>query len=226
MRSSLLLTTLAFALAACAGCSSAKPGGLDRSEYALNVCTNGSWDPLRGVTLADPARYAQLDVATSGTIGTTRGAATSHVGTPCTTAPDVAACTKAIDDATTSASTWTKQTCGGAGCSTYSYFFVTEKAGVVTTIASQSDLVALILPVDSPAEAALVASFAVDVEGIDCNGPQIATHADGSYDVFLAHGGGCNGDRQEKRVHVMPDGTTTTTESATIPGDSSCPEQA
>ena len=224
------LTVLSALGLALAGCSAHASQGLDRSSYTLNVCTLHHWDELASVTLADPARYAELDVQSVQALGGATGPdakkdVASHVGTACASATDPTTCAKTIADARATTG-WSTYQCSGAGCTSFLSFVVTEKAGEVRVVTTEADLVALIAPIDTPADAALVAAYVLDLEGIDCSAPQVKANDDGSFEVFLAHGGGCNGDRQEHHVRVARDGTTTTVESATIPGDSSCPEQA
>lgn len=201
------------------GCSGS-PAGIDRAGFAVNVCAQGRWDELAGVTLAPGTGYLQLDVATSGAVGESLQGV-SHVGTSCAAAADVPACTLALERARSDVG-WKRERCGGAGCTTELRFFVRENGGVVGTATRLDELVPLLVPIDSPAEAALVAAFAFEPPSIDCNAPQVSARAvDGSYDVFLADGGGCT-DRVERRVHVTMNGAVTELEKATIAATQEC----
>ncbi len=208
------------------GCSSRDDETrLDRARYTEDVClleAGGRWSPLAGVTLADPERYLELVVATTGVAGDTRQTVSS-TGTRCATADDAAACAKAIQDAVVAdGAGFRTELCGGAGCTLVTRWFVTEKAGEVAVVARVEDLVPLVAPIDSAAEAVLVAAFGHDHEAVDCSGPQVAAGADGSYDVFLGRGDGRCTDRVESRVHVSSTGDTTVVETATTPARETC----
>ncbi len=201
------------------GCGGA-PSGLDRSAYAVDVCKQGRWSELDGVALVASSGYLQLDVATSGVIGESLQSV-SHTGTSCTSATDAVACTSALSHARSEVG-WKSERCGGAGCSRELRFFVRESGGVLETVTRVERLAALVAPIDSPAKAALIAAYAFDPTGIECAGPQIALRAsDSSYEVFLAHGGGCT-DRVERRARVTREGAATELESTTIPSKQSC----
>jgi len=204
----------------CAAALVACSGGIDRSAFDLNVCTSGSWDPLAGIALADPNESLELveaDDASSTVLST-------H-GTPCAAASDVGACKAALAAATTAAG-WEIDACGGAGCRVSRQFFVAESAGVVRVIDDVASLGAELAPVDSAANAVLLADYA-HAEGyppayVDCTQPQALARADGSFDVFLATGDGDCSDRVEEDVAVFPDGTTALLQQTVSPAKKQC----
>ena len=208
------LLVLLFAL----GCSSST-GRLDRSSYDLDVCKSGRWDVLGGVTVADGS-YLELDISASGTMSFTRQQM-SRVGTACASASEPTTCTAALAKVT-SATGWRTEQCGGAGCTTSVRWFVREKAGAFTILTRIEDLLPYLGAIDSPAKAAVVAAYRFGVDDVECSGAQVKRLADGSYEVFLAHGDSNCTDRVERRVRVLTDGTATVVESATIPARETC----
>ena len=205
-----------------AACSSA---GIDRSGFTTNVCTQGRWSELSGVTLADPTMYL-AHVVDQGAGAVALPQITSSVGTPCVAAADLSACKAAIAAAKPLGQAWHSEQCGGVGCTTTRTFFVAEKAGVVTVIESFDALRAVIAPTDGAAEAVLLAAHLVpqqaDSRGVDCTQPQAKAVANGGWEIFLASGdGGCT-DRVERRLLVAKDGTTTVIEATTKKASESC----
>ncbi len=205
-----------------ASCASSPPSGLDRSLYTVDVCLGGRWDALAKITPADPAGYLELDVSSSTLGGAAQKSIESKRGASCVTAAQPATCASTLANSS-STTGWRSETCGGAGCSTAQRFFVAEKGGAVSVVDTIELLRALVVPVDSPADAALLAAFADGATGgIECPGPQVLPNADGSFEVFLATGGApCTG-RHESRVHVSVDGTARTVDTASIAATQTC----
>ena len=176
------------------------------------------------MVLADPAVYLELVVSQSGNSTSASKTVASRLGTPCVAAPDPAACQKAITDVPvpTTRSAWSTQSCGGAGCTTTDRYFVSEKAGVVTVVRTAAELRALVAPVDNAAEAALLAVYSIKIDGMDCSAPQVRPLGGGAFEVFLASGDGQCTDRNEQRVRVASDGTTSVVESTTAAAAKQC----
>lgn len=215
------LAPLTFALLA--ACSASSGSAIDRTVFTENVCVSGSY-PLAGVTFSSPDAYVAIVDVRSGTgaLGTPGRNIVAERGVACARATDAPACADAIAKATTTATTWVRETCGGAGCAKDQIFFVVESAGVVQVVDTKAALVALVAPVDGASDAVLLAQYTQDLDGVDCTKAQARKLADGSWEVFLGHGDAKCTDRVEKVVHVGKDGATSVSESTTRAASETC----
>ncbi|CAN5438203.1 hypothetical protein BH09MYX1_BH09MYX1_16180 [soil metagenome] len=211
-------------LAAALACSSASATGdaIDRSTFTDNACTNGIYAPLRDVTFNELQIYVALVMEQSGVGASAPRAVIASNGVPCTLAADETVCLALVKSAASQASVWTRERCGGAGCTKDSFYFVVESKGAVRVVDTNAGLAVLVGPVESAHDAALLAVYGQDLDGMDCSAPQLRPLADGTFDVFLGHGDRACTDRVERVVHVAKDGSTTVVASSTRAAEKTC----
>src|SRR5439155_21546069 len=81
----------------------------------------------------------------------------------------------------------------------------------------------LFAPIDTPDEAALLASAKLSGHVVDCSGPNAHAVAEGGFEIVTVSGTGCGDDIVRHVVRVASDGTVTVTEDALIKkGDPHC----
>ncbi|MBK8215379.1 MAG: hypothetical protein IPK71_16690 [Myxococcales bacterium] len=177
---------LLLALVACSG-------PIDRDDFTTNTCQGGTI--LSGVRPAQAGTYI-VAVGFSKAYGV--------FGEKCASAPDLAACEANVASATPSNS-WDTTVSGGASSTPSRGYFVIERAGVVSTLGTVAEVAAALGPIDTPAEAVLLASLAYREASASCS-ENHAVAIDGGYDVLLSARRACNDGATELRVHVQANG--------------------
>lgn len=199
-----LVCTSALALAAC-------KKGLDVSELDANACDAPALSQVKPKT---PVDYLELrDGSASGP-----PILVAAVGTKCGGAKDPSACRKAFE---THANELGWPTGPNTGISELLVFTRGDEVGTATDLASVK---ALLVPIDSAQEAALV--LRVQEHSVPCGEKNAHATADG-FDLFTRTGSTCgpNTGIDEHLVHVATDGTTTVLQSDRVEdGNPNCVE--
>jgi hypothetical protein len=205
LRAIALVTPVVLAVAAC---TLNKP--IDRSSFNLDVCPAGAktysdYNPIAEVAFAQNDIYVGL-IKRSGD----KLVAVPSLGEPCLDAPDKTACKTAVGEVSKQPGNWKVVTeCPkGTTCELTNYLLFRERKGDVKVMETAADLRDLIGVIDSPAKAALLASFRTNGVYIGCSGPQVRKRADNGYDVFLELNAACGG-RSEGVVAISAKGDNT-----------------
>ncbi len=202
-----LMVVLLASIVADAGC-----GGIDESQFTVDVCDEESLDIVAAVAPAMSVDY--LDLRDSESI-------LDAIGTPCSGASDAAAC-RATFDALPSDSEFIVFTSPDTAGGQLLAFTRSNEAG---RIATRADLDAFLGPIDAPGDAALVVILDNPGHRILCrDGGEVGPHDDG-FVVFTRTGLGCGrGDDVENHaLLVRSDGSTEILESELVErGKGSC----
>lgn len=202
-----LMAVLLASIIADAGC-----GGIDESQFTVDVCDEKSREVVAAVAPAMSVDY--LDLRDDESI-------LDAIGTPCSGASDEATC-QATFDALPWDSEFVVFTSPDTVGSLLLAFTRTDEVG---RIASRADLDAFLGPIDAPGDAALVVILDNPDHRILCrDGGEVGPHDDG-FVVFTRTGLGCGrGDNVENHVFlVRSDGSTEVLESEVIErGTGSC----
>lgn len=200
------LAQAVLASGAVAACSST----IDRGDFDATYCTSGRYAPLEGLAPKVPVDYIESRAASAST-----PTVLDSSGQKCKTAKDPQACQSAVA-AARSAATFTT---GGQAAQTF--FYVYTRGDEVGTVGDKAALVGLLAPIDTPTEAALIATL----EGHQtlCPDDHVARRVGGGMEIVTRTGNGCPDDVRENRTFVSDAGLVEVRESTLYrKGDSSC----
>ncbi len=202
-----LMAILLASIVADAGC-----GGIDESQFTVDVCDEKSLDIVAAVAPAMSVDY--LDLRGDESI-------LDAIGTPCSGASDETTCQAAFD-----ALPWDSEFVVFTSPDTVgSRLLAFTRSNEVGRIAARADLDAFLGSIDAPGDAALVVILDDPHHRILCRaGGEIGPHDDG-FVVFTRTGLGCGrGDNVENHaLLVRSDGSTEVLESELVErGKGSC----
>jgi hypothetical protein len=179
--------------------------------FAESLCTDGIYAPFEGLALADPAP-AYLEVVHEYADVSGEQVQGPRSGESCTQAPDPAACASAIEAARTTA---TRRLLSGTrgfeddGRTQVPSYLLVERAGVVTVADTEERLAAVLGPIDTAKEAALL-TYLREYD-VACGGADASTaEADGTgWKLSVQYGSACgaDNDREGNVVRVARDGS-------------------
>lgn len=213
-------TLLPLALAP-VGCGGSMP------MLAQTLCTGISYEPLADLSLPPGPSVPYLELRVSYG-GTGQGSAVATSGTACTNATDVDACRSALEtaDVTTGFESLPGAVSRSGDMGPSRTYLVVERDGIVTTVSTDAELRALLGPIDSLKEAALLASvrgYRVVCGADDDNSTGEASGAD--WRVSVQSGFAC-GEGTKLEAHVLRVGSSgdVSIESTTVleHGSSNC----
>ncbi len=206
-----LFRTLTLALIGAAAVPGCGEGSIPRAGFTENLCAASRYRTLGGVTLS--VDYLELRY-----VGDVPPRAIESVGTACKTSGDLRACQTKLGAATSSAG-WRSV---GEGLESYFVFTRGDEVGVAATFEA---LRPLIVPVDNPKDAALLAIRKSGEFRVDCERAPHARKLAGGFEVILVSGTSCGeGERlDESRLQVTAEGAVSPLERVKIKdGDPSC----
>ncbi len=202
-----LMAVLLASIAADAGC-----GGIDESQFTVDVCAEDRFDIVAAVAPAMSVDYLDL-----------RGddSVLDAIGAPCSGASDEATCRATFD-----ALPWDSEFVVFTSPDTVgSLLLAFTRTNEVGRIATPAELDAFLGPIDAPGDAALVVILDNPHHRILCrDGGEVGPHDDG-FVVFTRTGLGCGrGDDVENHAFlVRSDGSTEVLESELVErGKGSC----
>lgn len=200
-----LRAALALALlSASSACGSAKSGLEGEDSLDLDVCDGTKWRSVKGLSPKNPVDYVSLRRVSFGPPGTA-DEIVDEDGVACSGASDVGECTAAMARVHSNTG-WAVNPSIGFSQEYLSVTVADDRVNYTST----ADLLKFLGPIDTAAEAALVAS--TTGQSVVCGQPNVQQTADG-FRVLTAVGPAC-GDVRTNIVLVRPDGTTTIIASA------------
>jgi hypothetical protein len=226
------VTTLTLAASAgsiaCGGETNAGPKELSRDLYTVDVCDEGGrYNSVSGLEPETPVDYIELREHQDPTTPEPGGTTTTPVavrliessGTACATATDKAKCTTALADLR-SKGPGLKSTCGN--CPRTIRHFVFTRGDEVGMLESEGALTKFLGVVDSPKEAALLATVGTR-RSVVCDGRKNVRAVANGFRVLTQTGGGCNSGF-EQSVEVSSDGQAKEVESIQTSQGGGCVE--
>lgn len=207
--------TLAALAAQGAACASDQVG-IDRGRFDLPVCNaEQRFDPLTGANLPNPVDYVVLRYSWPNGAAATQLVIAAAAGSKCSGATDPASCATRFDALPVDQ--------GWSYSASHLAYTRGDEVGVVTTL---EDLKAFLGPIDTPGEAALLATQTLEYDYyVACELDPSARVVSGGFEVIAREGSTCGAglSLHEHRIFVSTDGAVQDRESVLVAiGDPSC----
>jgi hypothetical protein len=217
------LGALFFSIASAAsagGCGGTVDEKIELRPFDQAVCQGGTF-PGTTMDLRPTPAVDAIELRTKDYTFTPASSKTVvKIGEPCKTATDKTRCLEAFAKVVPA-----KTFVVGPGYDfAQEYWLVTSSGDDVRAYGTAAEVRALLAPIDTIDEAALVMSAQMTSQRIDCSiGKNVHASASGGYDVVTRSGSGCGDDLVRHVVHVAPDGSTTITATEILKkGDPNC----
>jgi hypothetical protein len=213
------LLFVSIASTASGGCGGAVDDHIDVKPFDKSVCEKGNYPgsamdlrpgaPVDGIQLRTRSGYTAP--ATSTVVATS--------GEPCKTAKDKTRCLDALGTMVPTSTFFI-----GPGYDVaQDYWLATTSGDDVRVYGTAADVRALLVPIDTADEAALVMAVQLPSQRIDCAAGNVHASKTSGWDVLTRSGSGCGDDVERHVVHVAPDGTVSITATEVLQkGDPNC----